>query len=189
MRTALSVFIALALVATTGCSFSNSSGSISDSISSPSTSISESSSGGDSGDDEKEPTPAPESTEETARYQQDVSQLALTYLKSGGELDAFRAAITDLAKARGITDWESDAETAQAIGVGAGNAGLQEAAFDDFSKQLFGDDLTKLNEIRIGYQQSAPAPAQQATTPATTEMDSSSQSETPAEPEAAAETS
>jgi hypothetical protein len=171
MRTIFSVAIALALAATTGCSFSNSSGSfsdssgsISDSISSPSKSISESSEGGGSSSDEKE-TPEPESTEDTASYQKDVSQLTVTYIKSGGELSAFRTGVTNLAKARGITDWEADPDTTQAIGVGAGKAGLQEAAFDDFSKKLVGNDLTKLNELRKGYQQSAPAPAQQATTP------------------------
>ncbi len=153
MRTVLSMLTALSLIAMTGCSFSNSSGSISDSISSPSTSISESSSGGDSGGQDTQPAPAPETTEDTARYRQDVSQLTLTYLKSGGELDALRSAVTDLARARGITNWEADSETAQAIGLGAGNAGLQEAEFVVFSKQLFGDDLSKLNELRRGYQQ------------------------------------
>ena len=166
MRTVLSLFIALALVAMTGCSFSDSSGSISDSISSPSTSISESSSGGDSSNGGNKPPPAPETTEERARYQQDVSQLTLTYLESGGDLDAFRSAITDLAKVRGITDWEADSQTAQAIGTGAGNAGLHEAEFDIFAKRLFGEDLSKLNEVRSGYQQATPSPAQQATTPA-----------------------
>lgn len=155
MRTVLSIFVVLSLAAVTGCSFSNSSGSISDSISSPSTSISESSSGGDSGGQDSQPAPAPETAEDTARYRQDVSQLTLTYLKTGGDLDALRSAVTDLARARGITDWEADSETAQAIGLGAGNAGLQEAEFNVFSKQLFGDNLVKLNELRIGYQQAA----------------------------------
>ncbi len=157
MRTFLSIFIVLALAATTGCSLSNSSGSISDSISSPSRSSSDSSSDDDSD------SPAPETPQDTASYRQDVSQLTVTYIKSGGELDAFRSAIANLAKARGITNWEADPDTAQAVGVGAGTAGLEESAFDDFSKQLVGNDLTKLNELRKGYQRTAPAPASSST--------------------------
>jgi len=160
MRKIFSIFIVLALAATTGCSLSASSGSISDSISSPSRSSSDSSSDDDSD------SPAPETPQDTASYRQDVSQLTVTYIKSGGELDAFRRAIADLAKARGITNWEADADTTQAIGVGAGTAGLQEPAFDDFSKQLGGDDLTKLNGLRKGYQRTAPAPTSPASTTA-----------------------
>ena len=187
MRSIVSLFIALALAATTGCSisnssgsFSDSSGSISDSISSPSESISDSSSGDDSGGSDDK-APAPETTEDTASYQQDISQLAVTYIMSGGELAAFTSAISNLAKARGVTNWEADTETTQAIGIGAGNAGLEEAAFDDFGKELFGDDLTKLNELRIGYQQAAPATPSVATPPsepvAEPEMDATSQAE------------
>ena len=153
------LLVGLTLAFTTGCSFSDSSGSISDSISSPSKSISNSS----SGDDDE--APAPEKPQDTASYRQDVSQLTVTYLKSGGEIDAFTSEISKLAKARGVTDWEADADTNQAIGVGAGTAGLQEDAFNQFGSTLFGDDLTKLNELRKGYQQTAPAPPQVATPP------------------------
>jgi len=94
MRIILSMLLMLALAATTGCSFSKSSGSISDSISSPSKSSSESS----SGDDDDEKAPEPEAPAETASYEADVSQLAVTYAKSGGEIGAFRSAVSQLAK-------------------------------------------------------------------------------------------
>jgi hypothetical protein len=175
MRIYLSFLLALAL-AVSGCSFSNSSGSISDSsgsisdsISSPSKSSSDSSDDDDSDSDkEEEKAPEPESTQDKAAYQQNVSQLTLTYLKSGGDIGAFRSGIANLAKARGITNWEVDAVTTQAIGTGAGNAGLQEAEFEAFSKQLVGDDLQKLNELRIGYQKSAPAKSDEAASAAAT---------------------
>lgn len=161
MRLILFILLAMAL-AMTGCSisnssgsFSDSSGSISDSISSPSKSSSESSDGDDSDSDEKETAPPPEKPEETASYQRDVSQLTVTYLQSGGDLAAFQSGIASLAKARGITDWETDSTTTRAIGTGAGTARLDEEAFVAFSKQLVGDDLMKLNELRIGYQESA----------------------------------
>ena len=166
MRIVLSVFLILTLAGMTGCSFSKSSGSISDSISSPSKSSSDSSGGG--GDDDK--TPEPEAPAETARYEADVSQLAVTYAKSGGDLGAFRSAVSQLAKARGITNWETDSDTNQAIGRGVGTAGMQDEPFTDFSKELYGDDLNKLNEVRKGYQETAQPragpEAQERSTPA-----------------------
>jgi hypothetical protein len=156
MRTFILSMVALSLATSLGCSFSDSSGSISDSISSPSESISKSS-GSDSSDGDDTPEPAPETTEEKVSYGNDVSQMTVTYLKSGGDLGAYRAAISKLAKERGMTDWEADPVTTQAIGRGAGEAGLDESAFQDFSKRLVGDDLARLNELRKGYQASPPA--------------------------------
>ena len=146
MRIVLSVFLALALVALNGCSFSDSSKSISDSISSPSKSSSDSS----SGDDEE-----PEEPADMARYQSDISQLAVTYAKTGGDIGAFRTSVSSIAKDYGVTNWEADQMTNEAIGRGAGTAGMQDEAFTSFSKNLYGEDLDKLNELRTGYQQTA----------------------------------
>jgi len=166
MRIVLSVFLASAIAAMSGCSFSQSSGSISDSISNSSESVSNSvESSSDSaksssdGDDE---AAKPEAPQDTASYEEDVSQLAVTYAKSGGDIGAFRGAVTQLAMARGITNWEVDSRTSQAIGRGVGTAGMQEEPFTDFSEQLFGDDLGKLNDLRTGYQQTAQPQTQPA---------------------------
>lgn len=159
MRTISFLFLALSIAVVSGCSFSNSSGSISDSISSPSESISnssKSSSGSSSGGDEDDKAAEPEAPKETANYEADVSQLTVTYAKSGGEIGAFRSAVSRLAMDRGITNWEVDSKTNRAIGRGAGTAGMQEESFTAFSQQLFGNDLNKLNDLRKGYQQTAP---------------------------------
>jgi hypothetical protein len=154
MRLISCVLLALVLATTSGCSFSKSSGSISDSISSPSESISDSSSGDDGGSS----SPEPETPQDTSSYKSDVSQLAVTFIKSGGDIAAFQSAVSDLAKTRGLTDWEADPDTTQAIGMGAGTAGLEEPAFNEFATSLFGDDLTKINELRKGYQQTDAQP-------------------------------
>jgi hypothetical protein len=146
MRIVLSIFLALALAALSGCSFSDSSKSISNSISSPFKSSSDSS----SGDDEK-----PDEPVDMARYQSDISQLAVTYAKTGGDIGAFRSSVSKIAKEYGVTNWEADEMTNQAIGRGAGTAGMQEEAFTSFSKNLYGDDLGKQNELRTGYQETA----------------------------------
>jgi len=151
MRIAGILTVAFILAVGTGCSISKSSGSISDSISSPSKSISKSSSGDD------EPAPEPETPQDTESYEADVSQLAFTYAKSGGDIGAFRSAVSSLATKRGITNWEVDATTCTAIGAGVAKAGMQEADFVEFSKDLFGNDLSKQTALRKGYLPQAPS--------------------------------
>lgn len=153
MRIAGILILALILAIGTGCSISKSVGSISDAVSSPSKSISKSSS------DDDEAAPEPETPQDTASYAADVSQLAYTYAKSGGDIGAFRSAVSGLATKRGVTNWEVDATTCTAIGSGVAKAGMQEADFVEFSKDLFGDDLTKQTALRKGYQPNAPAAA------------------------------
>jgi hypothetical protein len=156
MRLILTVFVTFTLATTIGCSIIDSSGSISDSISSPSKSISNSSSGDDGSESPPSEAPAPETKEETTSYREDVSQLTVTYLASGGDMGAFGSALSELAAERGITDWEADADTGLAIGAGAGTAGLDEADFNAFASKLFGEDIAKLNTLRLGYEQTAP---------------------------------
>lgn len=143
----------------TGCSFSNSSGSISDSVTSSSeSSQSSSESSSDSsksggGDDKPE---EPESGLDAETYAKDVTQLAYTYAKQGGDIGSLRSGVSGLAVKRGLTNWEVDPLTCQSIGKGVGQAGMSEEAFTSFSKSLFGDDLTKSNELREGYQAGQP---------------------------------
>lgn len=167
MRLVLVILVALGLATGLGCSFSKSSGSISDSISSPSKSISKSSdsSGGKDGGDKS----APETPEDTAAYSKDVAQLAFTYAMNGGDIGAFRTAVSKLASRRGITNWEVDPTTCTAIGKGVARAGMSAESFALFSKDLFGDDLTKQTALRKGYQRKAPGlPATSAAPPAAT---------------------
>jgi hypothetical protein len=150
VRLVFVVFVLFFAASTLACgALSKSSESISDSISSPSKSSSESS-GGD--DDSGEP----EAPQDKASYEADVAQLAATFAAVGGDIGALRSAVSELAVKRGITNWEADSATRQAIGRGVGDGGMEEAQFADFSKDLFGDDLTKQSDLRKGYQATAP---------------------------------
>ncbi len=148
MRISILLIAAVMLATFSACSFSKSSESISDSISSPSKSSSGSSSG-------KDDSGEPEKPQDAASYQADVAQLAGTYAHSGGDIGAFRSSVSKLAMERGITNWETDPNTCQAIGRGVAEAGMGAEAFQKFSKDLFGDDLTKASELRKGYQSTA----------------------------------
>jgi len=138
------VFILLAFFTTVvGCSISKSSESISDSISSPSESSSESS----SGDDDAEEQP-----QDQESYEDDVAQLAATYAMTGGDIGALRSAVSELALARGLSNWEADPTTNQAIGRGVAEGGMDPERFAQFANELFGDDLVKQTELRNGFQ-------------------------------------
>jgi hypothetical protein len=144
----------------TGCSFSNSSGSISDSVTSSSESSqssSESSSDSSKSDDGDDKSQEPEAPQDAEAYAKDVTQLAYTYAKQGGDIGSLRSSVSGLAVKRGLTNWEVDPLTCQSIGKGVGQAGMSEEKFTRFSKSLFGNDLTKSNELRKGYQTSQPA--------------------------------
>jgi hypothetical protein len=97
-----------------GCSFSASSKSPSDS----SASSSGSSSPGDTA------------------YFDDVRSATEAYAKSGGPFDAYQKQLGDLAKQRGVTNWEENLGAYAAIGEGLGLAKASQGLVDTFKERL-----------------------------------------------------
>ena len=134
-----SVLFALALTVTTaiglGCSFSNSSETLSDSISSPFgwSSDSSGSSGGDSA------------------YRQDVGDYTVAFAEAGGDWEAFRQGVGRLAEQRGITNWEEDVFTCASIGLGLQRRGLDPDAASQFGQELFGSNDRSRSALIAGY--------------------------------------
>jgi hypothetical protein len=126
----VSLLIAAVLVLA-GCSFSASSKSSSDS--------SESSSGSSS----------PESKE--TQYRNDVRDYTASYVKSGGRIEDFRRRLGDLARERGITDWEQNLVTYDGIGRGLGRAKVSQVELDTYTSNLAGGDPAKAKAIKDGY--------------------------------------
>lgn len=155
----LSAAVALTgLLAGPGCSISASSESISNSISSPfewSKSSSDSSSGGDAGSsggsDSHEPEVTPEPEQSRDAYSRDVTELAAAFGSSGGDIDAFRSGISQLAAERGVTNWEVDPLTCESIGRGLRQAGADPQEFGSFAYELFGSDDAKRSALQAGY--------------------------------------
>ncbi len=118
-----------------GCSFSDSSETLSNSISSPFdwSSSSSDSSGGDSA------------------YRQDVSDYTIAFTRQAGDLDAFRQGLGRLAERRGITNWEEDSFTCASIGLGLQRAQLELAAAERFGVDLFGANLRSRRGLLAGY--------------------------------------
>jgi len=121
------------VIALSGCSFSDSSESISKSISSPFKSSSDSS--GDS----------------SSAYRGDVRDYTASYVRSGGDFDSFQRKIGSVASAHGITDWELDTHTYVAIGQGLRKGGLKPIELAAWKSNLAHDDVSRAEAIQQGY--------------------------------------
>ena len=128
----LSILLSASTLVATGCSISTSLETISDSISSPF----ESSSG---------------SSGESTAYREDVSDYTVAYVRSGGDLDAYRLGLSALAMDRGISNWQEDAFTCASIGLGLQQADFDEVGLQAFASSLFGSDAVGLHWLRAGY--------------------------------------
>lgn len=116
-RGAFLVVIAVVPVLVLGCSFLDSSASVSKSISSPFTSSSRSSS--------------PEEA-----YREDVRDFTAAHVQSGGKVEGLRRGISDLAAKHGISDWENSSVTFRGIGEGLATAGYRQVQVDAFKENL-----------------------------------------------------
>ena len=134
-RLVLSV-LAVILLAAQGCSFSKSSSDSSDSSSDSSASSSASSS-----------PPSKESL-----YRDDVRDYTAAYVKSGGNIADFNAKVSQLAQARGITNWEENMITYEGIGQGLAKGGVSGVAYETYVTNLSRGDPNKAAAIRKGYQ-------------------------------------
>src|SRR5262249_39847280 len=65
---------------------------------------------------------SPESAEK--QYKSDVREYTAAYVKTGGQFDAFRRGLGDIAKKHNITNWEDNTVTYEGIGEGAAVQGL-----------------------------------------------------------------
>ena len=134
-RFVLSV-LAVILIALQGCSFSKSSSDSSESSSDSSASSSASSS-----------PPSKESL-----YRDDVRDYTAAYVKSGGNIADFNARVSQLAQARGITNWEENMVTYEGIGQGLAKAGVSGVAYETYVTNLSRGDPNKAAAIQKGYQ-------------------------------------
>ncbi len=124
-----------------GCSFSYSSKSSSASSESSSTIVSSpftSSSGSISG--------------KKKEYQQEVTGYTSAYVKSStADYAGFRKGLAEIAEKYGITNWEAQPITYNAIGRGLKEAGLKGIEYETFKKNLSAGEMTKMQDIDKGY--------------------------------------
>ena len=129
-RRAFTVAVALACAASLACSFSHSSGSISDSSKSSS---------GSSADDKK-------------AFRNDVSQYTEAFVEAGGEQQqTFFSGLSDLARKRGVSDWESEPSTWEAIGHGLGCTKVNDAQRTAYETAWASGDAERESAMARGF--------------------------------------
>ncbi|HUO65634.1 MAG TPA: putative lipoprotein [Terriglobales bacterium] len=138
LRNVAGAVLSLILVLPQGCSFSASSkGSSNSSESSSDSSASSSRSS------------SPESAE--TQYKSDVREYTAAYMKTGGQFDAFRRGIGDIARKHNITNWEESTVTYEGIGEGLGEAGASQVQLKAYMDGLAGQDEAKRTAMQKGY--------------------------------------
>jgi len=123
------VLLVAVLLLLVGCSLSASSKSSSDSSASSSAS----------------------SESKETQYRNDVRDFTASYVKSGGRIEDFKRRLGDLAKERGITDWEENMATYEGIGRGLGKAKVSQVELDTYTANLSGGDPKKAKAIKDGF--------------------------------------
>lgn len=133
LRRAFNVALAIACAVSFGCSFSHSSKGSSDSSKSSSDSSGSSSGGKD-----------------TALFQKDVEQYTEAFVEAGGQ-QGFFAGLGDLARKRGVSDWESEPGTWQAIGRGLGRARVNDVQRSAFETAWANGDPARESALAQGF--------------------------------------
>ena len=126
------VVVAMVGLASSGCSFSASSASISDSIAGSSESISDSLSSS---------SPQDSSPSEQA-YREDVRDYTATAARSGRTGADFQTGLAAVAERHGVTNWEADGATFVGIGEGLARAGVDRTAMERWSTELSAEEKT-----------------------------------------------
>ncbi len=86
--------------------------------------------------------------EESAR---DVRDATESFALRGGDAESFRRDVSRIAESHGVTDWESDPLTYEAIGRGLCRAGVDGADLDRLQRELAGGDGRALAWIESGF--------------------------------------
>src|SRR5262245_29574593 len=141
MTSRSSVVLLALLPIAAGCSLSASSESISASVESSSKVVSS-------------PFESSSSSLKSAetRYREDVRDHTVSYVRSGGDVQAFQAELAEVARQRGITDWEASNATWEGIGEGLARAGVSGADFESRLVALTGSDSAKMATVRAAYE-------------------------------------
>lgn len=129
--------VLLVMIAAMGCSLSASSESSSKIVSSPIESSSKSSES------------SLKSNED--RYRDQVRDHTVAYVRSSGDPEALRVQVADVARQRGISDWEASNATWQGVGQGLARSGVKGPDFESRLIALTGSDPARMSTVRAAY--------------------------------------
>ena len=138
--------VALGLLAATAlaCSFSHSSESSSDSSNNSSESSSSPSRSSEQNNNNKDAT--------QTSFDRDVEQYTVAFLQAGGrDVEAFLVGIGDLARQYGVSDWESELSTWEAIGRGLARSHASPAQRSAYQLAWTGGDSARETAMAKGF--------------------------------------
>ena len=85
------------------------------------------------------------------RYREGVRDHTVSYVRSGATPEALQTQIADLARQRGITDWQASNATWEGIGDGLARAGVKGADFEAHLTRLTASDPARMATVRAAY--------------------------------------
>jgi hypothetical protein len=80
-----------------------------------------------------------------------VREYTSAYMKTGGQFDAFRRGIGDIARKNNITNWEDNTVTYEGIGEGLGDAGATRIQLKAYMDGLADQDAVRRTAMQKGY--------------------------------------
>jgi hypothetical protein len=142
-----SLLICIFATGLTSFSFCYSSGSFSQSSESFSKS-SNSFSGSSSSDSDDSSEPA----EESLRYQDEVTDYTVAYIRSSTDTLSFQKGLSKIARKQRVINWEQNQDTYIGIGRGLKKAKMSNTSYEIFKKDLTGNDYQKMKDIQSGFE-------------------------------------
>jgi hypothetical protein len=86
------------------------------------------------------------------KYQDEVASYTYAYVSSStADYAGYRKGLAEIAGKYGITNWEAQPITYNAIGRGLKRAKLEGIEYETFKKNLSAGEMTKMEDIDAGY--------------------------------------
>jgi len=91
------------------------------------------------------------SSDDRTAYQEDIRDYTSAYAAQGGDPDHFQRNIRGIAEHHGVTNWEADPPTLEAIGSGIRASGLEQHRAELFLSSLATGNSAERRWIQQGY--------------------------------------
>lgn len=92
------------------------------------------------------------SDEKATAYQRDVRDYTASFAETPGDIRSFQRDLGDIAEIHGMTDWENDAGTFFAVGLGLAEAGVDRKQYEELAIEISNQDFDRLALVQSGYQ-------------------------------------
>lgn len=81
-----------------------------------------------------------------------MADYTTAYVRSSkGDYAAFQRGLGEIAARHGISNWEAQPITYNAVGVGLKKANLSDAQYETFQRNFTASDYAKMQDIQEGY--------------------------------------